>query len=115
SDVAGAELGADRLVQLMQEASEPAIPWLNEAKLAQETASYLQYDGNPSESDIERALSNADVWLGRLKPTVGVETDADNLHYVFSRIKIFGENYQLSGIAGFGEVYKKLLKGFADF
>ena len=45
------------------------MPWLAEAELGEDAAQYLTYNGNPSESQVETMLRNADAWLDRLKPT----------------------------------------------
>jgi len=114
-DTAGAALGVDRLLEIIGQQTTAALPWLAEAKLSDQAASYLQYDGNPSPADIQSALAAADTRLSKLKPTANNETDAKALHSVLSAIKIYGENYQLTGNPGFGEVYRKLLKGYASF
>lgn len=115
SDLEGAGLGVDRLLQVVGAQNEAVVPWLFEAKLSAQAASYLQYDGNPTPANIQTALNSVNTWLSRLKPNASSETDAASLHYVLSRIKIFGENYLLTGHAGFGEIYKKLLVGYANY
>ncbi|CAG7606850.1 hypothetical protein PAESOLCIP111_00898 [Paenibacillus solanacearum] len=115
SDVTGAGAGTNRLLQLLDQQTALELPWLAEAQLAPQTETYLQYDGHPTEAQLRTALTNADKWIAALKPTTNNEADATALQYLFSRIKIFGENYQLSGHPAFGEIYRKLLKGYADF
>ncbi|MEF3305729.1 hypothetical protein [Paenibacillus sp. GYB003] len=115
SDLAGAELGVTRLLQIAGSQSAPSLPWLHEAKLSDQASSYLQYDGKPTPENIQTALRSVDTWLSRLKPNASSETDAASLHYVLSRIKIFGENFLLTGDPGFAEVYKKLLLGYANY
>lgn len=115
SDLTGAQLGLDKLKERIDQSGGTSVPWLAEAELGEDAAQYLTYNGNPSESQVETMLRNADAWLDRLKPTTNNETDAQNLHYVFNRIGLYGELYQLTGHEGFGQVYYKLLKGYANF
>lgn len=115
SDLTGAGLGADRLLEIVGAQNDSVIPWLFEAKLSDQAASYLQYDGKPTPANIQTALNSVSTWLSRLKPNASSETDAASLHYVLSRIKIYGENYLLTAHPGLGEVYKKLLVGYANY
>ncbi|CAG7627333.1 PQQ-binding-like beta-propeller repeat protein [Paenibacillus allorhizosphaerae] len=115
SDLTGANEGTNRLLQLIDQQTAVELPWVAEVKLAPQTETYMQYDGHPTEAQLRTALANADKWIAALKPTTNNETDATALQYLFSRIKIFGENYQLTGHPAFGEIYRKLLKGYSDF
>lgn len=115
SDLTGAGLGVDRLLQIAGAQTAASLPLLAEAKLSDEAASYLQYDGKPTPANIQIALQSVDTWLGKLNPNAGSETDAASLHYVLSRIKLFGENLLLTGDPGFADIYKKLLKGYANY
>lgn len=115
SDLAGAGLGVDRLLQISGALSSPTIPWQSEAKLSAQASSYLQYGGKPTATNIQTMLRSADTWLSKLQPNASSETDAASLHYVLSRIKIFGENLLLTGEPGFAQAYKKLLLGYAGY
>lgn len=115
SDLTGAETGIERFLALLSETGGHEVGWLSEAELNSETASYLTYNGNPTTSQVQSALRSVDTWLGRLKPTTNVEEDAANFQYILSRISIYGELYQLTGHEGFGQIYHKLLIGYAEF
>lgn len=115
SDPDGAQLGVDRLLQVLRAQDNPVLPWMAEAKLSVSTATSIPYEGNPTDADIAAGLATADVWLAALKPTSGNETDANALLNVLAKTRTYGEYYQLTGHPGFGQIYRKLLKGYANF
>lgn len=115
SDLTGAELAISRVLERIDEAGGTNFPWTAEVSLNPDTASYINSNGNPTPSQVTSALNSARTYLGRLKATTGNEVDAENLQYVLSRIYLYGELYQLTGHEGFGQVYRELLLGYAEF
>jgi hypothetical protein len=115
SDLAGAQLGVDRLLERIGEQTDPVIPYLAETKLSDEAASYLPFDGKPTPENVQSALASAEAQLAKLNPDATSEADAKALLAVFASAKSYGEYYQLTGDPGFGEVYRKLLIGYANF
>ncbi|WP_158289723.1 hypothetical protein [Paenibacillus flagellatus] len=115
SDLAGARAGVAKLLEKLDAQTEPVIPWLAEAVLSKQAASYLPFDGKPTPADVAAALQSVETWLSRLKPTTGNEADADALLYVFNRLKLYGEGYLLTADPGLGDIYRKLAKGYANF
>lgn len=115
SDLAGATAGVEGLLARIAGQTDPVLPWLADVQLSEEAASHLQFGGKPTEADIQAAFAEADRRLSKLTPSVGVEADASSLLSIISYIKVFGENYQLTRHPGFGEIYRKLLHGYANF
>ncbi|MCU6707318.1 heparinase II/III-family protein [Paenibacillus sp. J5C_2022] len=115
SDLNGAEAAVDRLLARVSEGADTAIPWLAEARLSQQAQQYFEFGVELSEEDKDALLAEADVLLSRLTPTTGNEEDANALYELFKSIAAYGEYYLLSADPGMGEVYRKTLKGYANF
>lgn len=115
SDIEGANLAVDRLVAILNEQKFPLIPWLLEVNLPKETKAYFKTSSISSEEDFRLLSIKADALLGDLKPVKDNEVIADALLAVISGIKLYGEYYQLTAMPSYGEVYRKLLLGYAHF
>lgn len=104
SDIEGAKLAIDRFKTLLQPGKDAQIPWLFESKLSQETISYFRPN-----------IKSANEMLTKLKPVINSELAVDALLNVLAGIKLYGEFFQLTANPEYGEVYKDLLKGLAQF
>lgn len=104
SDIEGAKQALNRLKIILSSVDNGQIPWLFESQLTNETHSYFRPN-----------IKSADEMLSKMKPVINNETIADALLNVLAGMKLYGEYYQLTANAEFGTVYRKLLKGFAEF
>lgn len=116
TDIDGAWLGVNRLVEILMEEKDPVIPWLLQVELAKETSDYF-IDNNKSPDTVVRdqLIIKANRLLEKLEPVMDSEPIADELLNVLSQIKQYSEYFQLTGNLTFGEIYSRLLKGYALF
>ena len=104
SDITGAKLATERLINIIKNQKESSVPWLLEVNIPAITGNYFN-----------AKLTNEDALLAAMKPVKENEVIADALLAVLSGIKSFGEYYQLSAKPEFGATYKKLVLGYASF
>ncbi|MFD0959095.1 hypothetical protein [Paenibacillus chungangensis] len=115
SDLSGANAAVDRLLEHAAEGNEAVIPWLADIRMSEQTASYFMYGADVSEEKIAELLAEVDVMLSQLAPTTSNEEDANALYELLKSVAAYGEYYLLTADPGIGEVYRKTLKGYANF
>jgi hypothetical protein len=104
SDITGAKMGTERLINIIKDQKESSVPWLLEVNIPVITGDYFN-----------SKINNQDVLLAAMKPVKENEVIADALLAVLAGIKSFGEYYQLSAKQEYGDGYRKLLLGYASF
>lgn len=104
SDITGAKIGTERLINVIKNQKESFVPWLLEVNIPPITGDYFN-----------SKINNVDALLAAMKPVKENEVIADTLLAILSGIKSFGEYYQLSAKTEFGDTYKILLLGYALF
>ena len=104
SDISGAKMATERLINIIKNQNESVVPWLLEVNIPAITSNYFN-----------SKINNEDALLTAMKPVKENEVIADALLAVLSGIKSFGEYYQLTAKPEFGDTYKKLLLGYASF
>lgn len=112
SDTAGAEAAVAALQPVI---TGPGLPRQHRAQLAAEVLVPLPNGGRTDPAYLDQQRADVASRLGALRPTVGVEIDAVKLHQILARIKLMGEAFLLTADAGFGELTKALLLGYARF
>lgn len=116
SDLEGASLGVKQLLAIIDKEKDAEIPWLFQARLPKTTSNYFNgYSTLSDKGEHKKLQADADSLLKKLQPVVDNESIARALLAVLSQAKLYGEYYQLTCHATFGELYRRLLKGYADF
>ncbi|MCC2683980.1 MAG: hypothetical protein K0R75_879 [Paenibacillaceae bacterium] len=108
----GLKKGMARLKQIVEQQKQPQIPWLSEAVVSPQAAHAMIYGGTPSSSDLQKGAKSIDSQLAKLNPE---RSKFDALLDVFSQAARYGEYYQMTGDEAYGQLYRKLMLGYADF
>lgn len=116
SDLEGAKLGVQKLLEVLQQQKDPSIPWLMERRLAEATTQYFRdYERSFKPKSNPAFFAGAKKLLNDLRPVMYDEPSKNVLLRVRAQINLFGEYYVLTGAPGYRDVYRELLLGYARF
>ena len=111
SDPEGLEKGLKRFKVILDDLTQPKLPWLSESKMSLDALKSLMSSGYDTGTTTEKV----DQLISKLDPDNTGEAASNSIVALMNRIVQYGQLYQLTCNDTYGRVYRYALKAYANF